>query len=509
MEQQFQAGSVILGRYVIERLLGEGGMGAVYVARHIELARKRYAVKVLRPEVFGHGEVEQRFRQEAQVLGALDHPGVVSINDYGMQGQTPVMVMELLQGETLRDHLNRSGPMPLAHVVRIVREVAQTLDYTHGFDPPVIHRDLKPENLFLVQPDGRVKVLDFGVAKVAAAGAALTQANTTMGTPQYMSPEQLRDASKVDHTTDVFALASIAFECLTQKLAFPGEGIGGVVLAIFDAERPRVTRHRHDVPPAIDEVLSRAWSIDRRARFATAGEFAAAFAKAAAGATIVQAPREAQDARDPAESTAMAATRMHGSASGPPIQPAARGVMDASATHANTRNALAASAQSLRTPIVLGAALGLIGLGIYAAIALHHAHERRGHPAIAPSAMVVPLPAPVDPTPRTDQAVAPESTVRPSVPADAAAAPHPIVPSAVRQTLDPWIHRCAAQSNARGRVVVTITWNARHGLPQRVHVTPGTPAALRPCIQEAVIRNVRLNPQSSGTVVSRTYAFTL
>jgi serine/threonine protein kinase len=281
MQDRIDPGTTILGRYVVERLLGEGGMGAVYVARHTELSRKRFAVKSLRPEVFGNTDVEKRFRQEAQVLGALDHPGIVSINDYGMMGQTPVMVMELLQGETLRDLLMRTGAMSLQQVLRLVREVAATLDYTHRFNPPVIHRDLKPENLFVTQPDGRIKVLDFGIAKVAGgAGFGMTQANTTMGTPQYMSPEQLRDASRVDGTTDLFALASITYECLTGKLAFPGQGIGGVVLAIFDGERPRPTASRTDITTAVDAVLAKAWSLDRHHRFQFAGDFAEAFSTA-------------------------------------------------------------------------------------------------------------------------------------------------------------------------------------------------------------------------------------
>ena len=290
MPQQYEPGTMLLGRYVVERLLGEGGMGAVYQARHAQLERKKFAIKTLRTEQFGMGEVEQRFRREVDVLAALNHPGIVSLVDYGVEGRTPVMVMELLEGETLRDRLARERQLSLPETLRIVQEVASALDYTHRHSPTVIHRDLKPENLFLTAPDRRAKVLDFGIAKVAGSHLNLTQASTALGTPQYMSPEQLRDAKNVDVTTDIFTLASIAFECLIGTLAFPGEGIAGVVLAIFDSPRQRPSMLRSDVPPAVDSVLARAWALESRHRFATAGEFAAALHGAASGVASSRVP---------------------------------------------------------------------------------------------------------------------------------------------------------------------------------------------------------------------------
>ena len=508
MQQLYESGRTVLGRYVIERLMGQGGMGAVYVARHAELARKKFAIKTLRPDLFGYGNVDERFRREADVLAALDHPGIVSIVDYGMDGQTPVMVMELLQGETVRERIARTGPFPLLEVVRLVREVASALDFTHRCDPPVIHRDLKPENLFFVQPDARLKVLDFGIAKVHGSEANLTQGSTALGTPHYMSPEQLRDASKVDSTTDTFALASIAYECLAGTLAFPGEGIGGVVLAIFDAERPRATRARRDVPPAVDAVLARAWSIDRTQRYQTAMEFANAFAAAAGVAVPASAGAGMPIEMHP--QTRIPITQRGGTPGGP--APISGGYAVPNRTNPSPAGT---AANSAKLPLILGASIA--ALAVTAGLIL--AFTRADAPPPSPQPQAVQQQPQVQMRPLEPVLARPgnDGTNDPTAPANgrtngmtvmAPGAAGSDVFETARGNLESPIRACAAGSMPGRRLGVRITWGGELGYPSNIALETNVTTRMRECISRAVMTYARIPPQTTRTV-SRRYTFPL
>jgi serine/threonine-protein kinase len=518
MPQQFETGRTLLGRYVIDGLLGAGGMGEVYTVHHAELARKRFALKTLRPEVFGLEDIDVRFRREAEVLAALEHPGIVSIVDFGMEAQTPVMVMELLQGDTLRDRLNRTGPLPAREATRIVNEVASALAYTHASNPPIVHRDLKPENLFLVAPDSRVKVLDFGIAKVMGLKTGITQASTALGTPNYMAPEQLRDSATVDSRADQFALASIAYECLTARLAFPGDGIGGVVLAIFDGTRPRVMDVRNDLPPSVDAVLTRAWSADPQNRFADVKAFAQAFADVLEGKPL------ASDANTVASNRRIAPLNQ---GEIPPTRPSNGGLVSPAAvspgTEANPFPATVVAGPppttSSRMPIVLGglvlvAALG--GAGVFFAT--------RGVTSPAPPAPT-PTPAPVTPVTPTEPSITP--TVRPTVEPQIAGNPTAANANAgsgipgigggtprdvfevVRDSLTDPVRRCGTDAHAARPVSVRITWNGAIGVPQAIAFDspPPTPA-MRECVSRAIAAYGRIPPQSERTV-THSYRFTM
>src|SRR5258708_6295877 len=213
--------NAMLGPYRIVRMLGEGGMGAVYRAKDTRLGRD-VAVKVLTAATLSDHERLARFEQEARATGMLNHPNLLTIFDIGHSEGTPFLVSELLEGETLRDRITK-GPLPPRKAIDVATQMAQGLAAAH--EKGIIHRDLKPENIFITR-DGRVKILDFGIAKLtAAAGAdgpplqmAATAPGMVMGTVAYMSPEQVR-GEVIDARSDIFAFGAIVPDMLTGSRA--------------------------------------------------------------------------------------------------------------------------------------------------------------------------------------------------------------------------------------------------------------------------------------------------
>lgn len=236
-------GKTIDGRYKIERVLGEGGMGTVYEVRHTTLARS-FAMKVLRRDLAEEGELAARFIQEAKATAAVRHPHVVSISDFGrLEDARPYFVMELLEGHTLSQLIKAGGPIPVARGARIVAKVSRGLSAAHASG--VVHRDLKPENIVLLDAqaaasgagedhalgkkgsDEDVRVVDFGAAMLAGA-TRLTKAGIVFGTPHYMSPEQAA-GNPVDHRADIYSLGVIMYEMFTGKVPFEGDTYMGVL----------------------------------------------------------------------------------------------------------------------------------------------------------------------------------------------------------------------------------------------------------------------------------------
>ncbi|HKQ18128.1 MAG TPA: serine/threonine-protein kinase, partial [Candidatus Eisenbacteria bacterium] len=255
-----------LGPYEILAPLGAGGMGEVYRARDPRLGRE-VAVKVLPRAVAGDPERQKRFEAEARAAGGLNHPNIVTLHDVGVEGGVPFLVTEVLEGENLRGLIAR-GPLSPHRAVQIVVQVANGLSAAHA--KGIVHRDLKPENLFVL-PDGRVKILDFGIAKLTVGGptasttataettpvfASMTMAGTIMGTVSYMAPEQLRDQS-VDHRADLFALGAMFHELLTGKQAFQGDTAADRVSAILMADPPPLPQEIEDAIPGIGAVIAR------------------------------------------------------------------------------------------------------------------------------------------------------------------------------------------------------------------------------------------------------------
>ena len=254
-----------LGAYRIVRLLGEGGMGAVYEARQEPLDR-RVALKTLHADHARNKEFIARFFNEAKVLSQLEHPSIVQVSDFGHTADgTAYLVMEYLRGQSLGHRLreltaNRKR-LPLTTALQVCVQVADVLGVAH--EQGIVHRDIKSENLMLVAdpvaPGGeRVKVLDFGIAKLSKdRGGVKTATHQMMGTPAYMSPEQCRGAGEVDSQTDVYALGCVLYEMLAGQLPFVAEGAGEIIAMHLFQEPPALLRVAPQVPSAIADLVHR------------------------------------------------------------------------------------------------------------------------------------------------------------------------------------------------------------------------------------------------------------
>jgi serine/threonine-protein kinase len=234
-----------IGEYLVHRLVGEGGMGKVYEAEE-RLSKRRVALKVLRPELARSEEGRKLFLNETRILAQLEHPNVVrSLASFEHEGQL-VMVLELLEGRTLRGELTRRTKIPWGEAVEIAAQIAEALAAAHAQEPAIVHRDLKPENVMLLGEDGavRLKVMDFGVAKVLAAAARATNTQS-LGTLQYMSPEQI-DAKAVDARSDLYALGLVLYEMLAGEAPFRSASPRELLNLQCTAE-----------PPAFDDDLRR------------------------------------------------------------------------------------------------------------------------------------------------------------------------------------------------------------------------------------------------------------
>jgi serine/threonine-protein kinase len=281
-------GTVLEGAYRITRLIGEGGMGAVYEAVQLRL-NKRVAVKVMARHLAADREALARFHREAEITSRLGHPHLVSVVDYGQaESGEPYLVMEYLDGEDLYHRLKRVGRLPLETVTRVVRQAASALSAAHG--QGIVHRDLKPGNIFLLQIPGEpdfVKVLDFGISKMMAAQTRLTNQRSTLGTPTYMSPEQATgQVDKVDHHVDQWALACIAWEMLLGRPPFVADDTTALLFQIIKMDPHPLTANVPGLPSAVEQELRRALSKKPEERFSSIRKFSHAFQVAASGAPV-------------------------------------------------------------------------------------------------------------------------------------------------------------------------------------------------------------------------------
>jgi hypothetical protein len=291
-----EPGQVIAGRYRIERLLGVGGMGAVFVAQH-EMLGEQVALKLMLPGSMNDGAASARFVNEARAAAKIRGDHVVRVHDVGvLDDGRPFIAMELLEGEDLGQILTASGPMAPATVVDYLLQGMEAVAQAHARG--IVHRDLKPSNFFLAtRSDGArvVKVLDFGIAKTIGAGAplALTNTKAIMGSPLYMSPEQIRRSKEVDPQSDVWALGIVAFELLTGDTPFRGENVGELILAIAEQPAPLVSDLRPEVPTALAGIVSRCLAKDKAARYATVVDLARALGPYASSDGVARAERVA------------------------------------------------------------------------------------------------------------------------------------------------------------------------------------------------------------------------
>jgi serine/threonine-protein kinase len=417
-------GKILSGRYFIERLIGEGGMGAVYQAEHTHM-RKRLAVKVLHPEMSRLPEVVTRFEREAMAAAHIEHPNVAAATDFGkLDDGSFFLVLEYVEGKSLRDALNE-GRLELGRALHVTRQIASALGRAHALG--IVHRDLKPENVMLVTREDDadfVKVLDFGIAKVPvgamfgenkAPGQALTQLGMVYGTPEYMAPEQAL-GQPVDARADLYALGAMAFEMITGARPFDHESKVTLLGMHVTAPIPRMADRAPDasIPAEVDAIVGKLLAKEAGARFADAKELVEALD--ATGAALVArgriseplpksriAPRPSSaDASGPR--SAILAAR----ATNPAVGTSQPGI--ASLVGASLGNALK-SAPPWMSPRLL--AIAAIGLGATFAVivvlivvtSMHH-DGGAATTSTANGSTTAATPPPRPPDPKTDEIVA-------------------------------------------------------------------------------------------------------
>ena len=252
-----------IGSYTLVETLGQGGMGVVYLAEHRRIGR-RAAIKFLLPALSQDADVVTRFFNEARAASVIKHPGIVEIYDCDVVDEQAYIVMEFLEGESLAATLRRAGALasePIA-IAAVVGQIASALAAAHRKE--IIHRDLKPENVFLsveesVRAPFVVKILDFGIAKLTApgGGGSNTRTGGLLGTPVYMSPEQCRGLSTIDHRADIYALGCVMFEMATGRHVFVKEASGDLLVAHIIETAPRMSAFRPEIPSWMDDLVAR------------------------------------------------------------------------------------------------------------------------------------------------------------------------------------------------------------------------------------------------------------
>lgn len=277
---------LIGGKYRLIEKLAEGGMGAVWRARH-EALETDVAVKLMAAGVSGKELALARFEREAKASAKLKSHHIVRVHDYGLEGETPFMVMELLEGEDLRTRLHRDGPMSVEQLAPIFHQICKGLEVAHeaGF----VHRDLKPSNVFLAR-EGKeevVKVVDFGVARETKTQLVedQTSSGTVVGSPHHMSPEQAH-GERVDHRSDLWSLGVLVFRLLTGKKPFSGDQMTAILIAVVSHAVPKPSELRPELPADVDLFIERALTRNVERRFQSAGAMRRAFDALAAGNPI-------------------------------------------------------------------------------------------------------------------------------------------------------------------------------------------------------------------------------
>jgi serine/threonine-protein kinase len=405
-------GYVIADRYRLQNLLGQGGMGSVWRADHLSL-HSPVAIKMIDPSIVGNREALNRFMREAQASAALRSPHVVQIFDYGVHEGVPFIAMELLEGESLADRLERVRKLSPEETSRIITQIARAVGRAH--DAGVVHRDLKPDNVFLVRNDEEdiAKVLDFGIAKTTSGTFGTTSQTRTgalLGTPYYMSPEQAEGNKSVDFRSDLWSLAVIAFECLLGARPFESEALGDLVLQI--CVRPiAVPSTLGDVPPGFDAWFARGTARDPGARFDSARALASELrAIAGIGAREATSPDLSSEAVG-ARSVDFAAVQ----------KPLAR---TTGSTTLDTTPGLSRPGSGPNRAIIVGATLAT--LAVAAVVGSVLATRGGDAPPASSAAHAEPAPQPAPP-----ERVAPTSAAPPVTSQKPAVAPVPVASSAV------------------------------------------------------------------------------
>ncbi|MFO0762102.1 MAG: serine/threonine-protein kinase [Byssovorax sp.] len=439
MAPEIAEGAVIAGRYRIDRRLGQGGMGEVWAATHL-VTRKTVALKVLRGAADASPALRRRFLREGRAATAVAHPNVVDVLDVlEIEGETPVIVMELLDGETLGGRLAREGSLSLAVTAELLVPVISAVRAAHTAG--VIHRDLKPENIFLTARAGgevEVKVLDFGIAKMIggepgeALATTLTEGGAMIGTPCYMAPEQACGERDIDARADVWALGVILYECLGGCRPIEGDNLGQVVKNILTEGITPLDRLAPDLPPEVAALVMRMLARDRSARPSDLAEVATLLQRFADRALPEPLPRAAP----------------LGSSTAPALLP-------------TVAAPLPAKERPRRTTLALVAALGLLGViaAVRSGVADRAAAASGSIPTDAPPPVSAPAPAVAAPPPSSTTAlaeVAPAASASAdpgasALPPRSSAPSPPRAPSAARSASSPKPAPSAASTSPPSR----------------------------------------------------------
>jgi len=420
-----KVGEVLVDKYRVEQVLGAGGMGLVVAATHIVLDEK-VAIKLMLPEAARQSHAAPRFVREARAAAKIKSEHVARVSDVGtLPNGTPFMVMEHLTGRDLADVLGAGGPLPAAVAVEYLLQACEALAEAHAAG--IVHRDLKPANLFLThRADGSpcIKVLDFGISKLTTASSDLrTKTSAVMGSPLYMSPEQLRSARDVDARSDIWAIGAVLFELLTGATPFDAETIPQLCMMIVEAPTPPLGRS--DVPPGLEAVIQRCLEKDRERRFQHVGELAEALSPFVSGRGLMSAQRVIEVARN---------TRL-GSASSPSLAVPAQTALAAADEKDRSQDALAVTGLAPKASVTQGnmaaswgeagpgsrrRPVALVAVGAVAllgGIGLALVFARSGDPEAAP-AQAAPAAAQADPAPLAapmgELATSPTTVVQPA-----------------------------------------------------------------------------------------------
>ena len=406
------AGTVLGGNIRLERQLGAGGMGTVWLAHNQSLGGD-VAVKVLRSGI-GNAEARARFEREARAAAQLTSPHVVRVYDYGVtQHDQPYIVMEYLRGRCLLTLLERDGPLTPALTAELIRQVCRGLSEAHA--QQLIHRDIKPANIFVIDNNGEpfVKLLDFGVAKSTNPGELdITDTGAMIGTPYYMSPEQLIAPREVDARSDLWSLGVVAYVCLTGELPFRGETLGALSVAIHAGDYAPMTTHRPSLPDTLNIWMKSALAQAPQRRFQTAQGLTAALDIAVANTAVAaQAIATATipniDATIGLNTTASAGVTPDDESRQPPPRPAISDVGANTDTSWITRQ----RHSSIRSRVGIG--VGMVAVGLFGWWLGRTPSERPATTAQASNTASMPTPSNEPTHPATSTAASPR--VAPSV----------------------------------------------------------------------------------------------
>jgi eukaryotic-like serine/threonine-protein kinase len=428
-----QPGQILLGKYRIERVLGVGGMGVVVAATHVTL-EERVAIKFLLPDALQNAEAVARFLREARAAVRIKSEHVARVTDVGtLETGAPYMIMEYLDGGDLGALCKARGALPIEEAVEYLLQASEALAEAHGLG--IIHRDLKPSNLFLARrADGTpsIKVLDFGISKVTGMGASgadlgMTKTTTVMGSPLYMSPEQMASSRDVDPRTDIWALGAILFELLTGRVPFQADTITQLCAMILQQRAEPLRNFRPDAPEALQMVIGRCLEKDRNQRYANIADFAQALAPFA--------PRRARLSIERVSRVVKASGLAVSSPSMDEPVPSSQ-QLQASTSSPWAQSGTQTKGGGLKVALVLGALL-LVGGAAAAVVGLRGKSAAPEPPPAAPAAPpeVKAAAAPPEPAPEAKPTVAPAPLAAPApvAPTPAPSAKPPVTPKKTSQ----------------------------------------------------------------------------